>query len=67
MIKQDWGNSRWDFTKSQSNWHFDPSKKTHDYNEDYQEICTFDGDWKEAVNECLGRVVTSTWAITKQS
>ena len=58
MSNEDWGESRWEFTKSKSKWHFDPSTKS----KDYQEVCTFDGEWHEEVFECLGRVEPSTWA-----
>ena len=58
MSNENWGESRWEFTKSKSKWHFDPSTKS----KDYQEVCTFDGEWHEEVFECLGRVEPSTWA-----
>ena len=58
MKNENWGKSRWDFTKSQSKWHFKPDVKSVDY----KEVCTFKSDWQDAVNECLGRVETSTWA-----
>ena len=58
MEVENWGKSRWDFTKSQSKWHFNPDVKSVDY----KEVCTFKSDWQDAVNECLGRVETSTWA-----
>jgi len=56
---ENWNGSRWEFTKSQSEWHFDPSIEN---SKDYQEVCTFDGKWDFAVEKCLDRVVDSTWA-----
>ena len=58
MSNENWGESRWEFTKSKSKWHFDPSTKS----KDYQEVCTFEGEWHNEVFECLGRVEPSTWA-----
>jgi hypothetical protein len=60
---ENWNNSRWEFTKSKSTWHFD-SGKTDQL--DYQPVCTFKGDWDFAVEKCLDRVVDSTWASRNQ-
>lgn len=60
---ENWNNSRWEFTKSKSQWHFDPSRTD---TLDYQPVCTFSGDWDFAVEKCLDRVVTSTWASRNQ-
>ena len=57
--KQEWGESRWDFTKKQSNWHFDPTIVSTDYTS----ICTFNGEWQQEVAELIStKVETSTWA-----
>ena len=56
---ENWNGSRWEFTKSQSQWHFDPQLEG---GKDYQEVCTFSGEWDFAVQKCLDRVVDSTWA-----
>lgn len=55
---EEWNGSRWEFTKSQSHWHFDPQQIG---NKDYQDVCTFVGDWDSAIEKCLDRVVDSTW------
>lgn len=60
---ENWNNSRWEFTKSKSNWHFDPGKTN---TQDYQEVCTFDGEWDFAVERCLDRVLPATWASRNQ-
>ena len=46
---EDWGDSRWEFTKNQSQWHFDASIESIDY----QPVCTFAGDWTKEVEDCL--------------
>lgn len=55
---EEWNGSRWEFTKSQSHWHFDPQQEGV---KDYQDVCTFEGDWDSAIEKCLDRVVDSTW------
>mgnify|MGYP003977718863 FL=1 len=57
--QQEWGESRWDFTKEKSNWHFDPTIVSTDYTS----ICTFNGEWEQEVAELIStKVVPSTWA-----
>jgi len=56
---ENWNGSRWNYTRSQSNWHFDPSVTDQ---QDFQHVCTFEGDWNENVLQCLDRAVDSTWA-----
>lgn len=60
---ENWGDSRWEFTKAQSQWHFDALKEG---SQDYQNVCTFEGDWDDAVNQCLGRVLDSSWSSRNQ-
>lgn len=60
---QNWNGSRWEFTKSQSSWHFDPMKE--EYN-DFRHVCTFKGDWDFAVEKCLDRVVDAQWSSRNQ-
>ena len=60
---ENWQGSRWEFTKSKSTWHFDPSRTD---TLDYQPVCTFEGDWDFAVEKCLDRVVDATWASRNQ-
>lgn len=57
MSKEDWGDSRWEYTKSKSNWHFDATKETTDYTP----VCTFTGNWDNEIQECLGKVKPNTW------
>ena len=59
MNDEKWGDSRWEFTKSQSQWHFDEFEPGE---RDFQYIGTFQGDWSNEIDECLGRVKPNTWA-----
>lgn len=56
---QNWNGSRWQYTKSQSKWHFDTTRTD---TQDYQPICQFIGDWDYAVERCLKRAIDATWA-----
>jgi len=59
MNDEKWGDSRWEFTKAQSQWHFDEFEPGE---RDFQYIGTFQGDWSNEIDECLGRVKPNTWA-----
>jgi|TARA_B100000073_G_scaffold10959_1_gene9206 hypothetical protein len=59
MNDEKWGDSRWEFTKSQSQWHFDEFEPGE---RDFQYVGTFQGDWSNEIDECLGRVKPNTWA-----
>ena len=54
-----WNNSRWQSTKANSQWHFDTTRTD---TQDYQPICTFNGDWSFPVEKCLNRAMPATWA-----
>jgi hypothetical protein len=56
---ENWNGSRWQYTRNQSQWHFDPSITGV---QDFQHVCTFQGEWDQAVEDCLDRVVDATWA-----
>ena len=62
MNEETWGNSRWEFTKSKSNWHFDPTVESIDYTP----VCTFSGDWDQAVADCLPQALVSSWSNRNQ-
>ena len=59
MNDEKWGDSRWEFTKAQSQWHFDEFEPGE---RDFQYIGTFQGDWSNEIDECLGRVKPNSWA-----
>lgn len=59
---QNWGNSRWDFTKDLSKWHFDTQRPARLGHDSYTPICRFEGDFAEAIQFCNARTVTTSWA-----
>jgi len=56
---QQWNGSRWDYTKSRSKWHFDPTKTTE---QDYLEVCNFSGEWAEEVEKYSQLVKDADWS-----
>lgn len=58
---QDWEDSRWDYMKKQSSWHFDPMKPAYEGADSYYHICRFQADWTEAINTCMPQTRSSTW------
>jgi hypothetical protein len=59
---QDWQNSRWDYTKSKSEWHFDPKRPPLPGPDSFTHVCNFDFDFTEVIEQCMPRTVDSTWA-----
>lgn len=59
---ENWNGSRWEFTKAQSNWHFDTKRPAQLGKDSYTPICIFDADFTEAIEACMPRAKTSTWA-----
>lgn len=62
MDYEDWKDSRWEFTKSQSKWHFDPSRDPLPGRDSYTLVCRFNADFTDAVNACLPRAKVSSWS-----
>lgn len=58
---QKWGDSRWEYTKSQSAWHFDTSRPPNPGLDSYTHVCNFGGDLSKVVASCMGRTKPSTW------
>lgn len=58
---ENWGGSRWEFTKSQSSWHFDSKRAATLGKDSYTPICIFDTDFTDAINECTPKAKASTW------
>lgn len=58
---ENWGGSRWEFTKSQSSWHFDNKKPAALGKDSYTPICIFDTDFNDAITECIPKAKPSTW------
>jgi len=59
---ENWNNSRWEFTKSRSKWHFNSKKDTNLGLDSYTPVCRFDVDFTEAINLCTPRARVSTWS-----
>jgi hypothetical protein len=59
---QDWGNSRWEFTKQQSKWHFDTTRVPQPGVDSYTHVCRFDADFTAAIAECMPRTKASSWS-----
>jgi len=59
---EDWGGSRWEFTKSRSKWHFDKSKPPRIGHDSYTPVCRFVADFSDSIAQCLPRTTASTWA-----
>ena len=61
MEYQDWNDSRWDYMKSQSNWHFDTQRPATEGADSYYHICRFHADWTDAIVRCMPLTRGSTW------
>lgn len=64
---QDWGDSRWGFTKRQSLWHFDTKRPAEPGIDSYTHVCRFDADFSEAIAACLPKTKVSTWGSRNPS
>jgi hypothetical protein len=59
---QNWDNSRWEFTKQQSKWHFDTTRSAKLGTDSYTYVCKFKADFTDAINECMPRARPSSWS-----
>ena len=64
---QEWGDSRWEYTKKQSRWHFDTKRAPESGVDSYTHVCRFDTDFTEAIAACLPRTKASTWGSRNPS
>lgn len=58
---ENWNNSRWEFTKSQSKWHFDKRRKPELGHDSYTPVCNFETDFTDAISSCLSKAQVSSW------
>jgi len=58
---ENWGDSRWEFTKSRSRWHFDTKRLPEPGIDSYTHVCRFDADFTDAIRECMPRTKASSW------
>jgi len=67
MSEQEWNNSRWDFLKSKSNWHFDEKRLPEAGKDSYTYICNFNGDFTDVIAQCKERAVISSWSTRNKA
>lgn len=60
-VTENWGDSRWEFTKARSKWHFDTSKPAEPGLDSFTYVCHFDGDFTAAIAECMPNAAASSW------
>lgn len=58
---QEWGDSRWEYTKLQSSWHFDTKRPPQSGKDSYTHVCRFQADFSEAIAQCMPKTKPSTW------
>jgi hypothetical protein len=58
---QNWNDSRWDFMRTQSKWHFDTMRPPEPGRDSYTNVCRFLADWTDAIAECKPLTRSSTW------
>lgn len=58
---QNWNDSRWDFMRTQSKWHFDTMRPAEPGLDSYTNVCRFVADWTDAITECKPLTRPSTW------
>lgn len=63
---ENWNGSRWEFTKSQSTWHFNTTRPAELGKDSYTPVCIFDADFTDAIAACLPKAQPSTWATRNQ-
>ncbi|CAB5221244.1 hypothetical protein UFOVP247_117 [uncultured Caudovirales phage] len=61
MKVEDWGESRWEFTKNKSRWHFDTTRPPEHGKDSYTYVCNFKADFTDAIKACMPRTKSSTW------
>jgi hypothetical protein len=59
---QNWNDSRWDYMKAKSNWHFDTTRSPKDGKDSYTHVCRFIADWQSAIEQCIPKAKASTWS-----
>lgn len=58
---EEWGDSRWEYTKRQSRWHFDTKKPPQAGKDSYTHVCRFNADFTDAIKRCMPLTKKSTW------
>lgn len=58
----EWNDSRWESTKKQSRWHFDPQRPPEPGKDSYTYVGKFVADFREVIAECMPQAKPNTWA-----
>lgn len=58
---QEWNGSRWEFMKSQSNWHFDYMKQSLPGKDSFTYVCRFEYDFTDIVNKYIPIAHRCSW------
>jgi hypothetical protein len=59
---QEWNGSRWEYMKSQSNWHFDNSRMPESGKDSYTFVGNFKYNFKDIIERYIPKAQASTWA-----
>lgn len=57
-----WKDSRWDYTKQRSNWHFDTTRPPEHGTDSYTFVCNFNLDFTTAIKSCVPLAKPSSWS-----
>lgn len=60
---ENWNNSRWDYLKSLSNWHFDTKRPPEMGKDSYTHVCRFDADFTDAIIQCMPKTQKVNWGM----
>jgi len=63
--QESWGESRWEFTKNRSRWHFDTKKPPETGVDSYTHVCRFEGNFSDAIAEILPLTTPRNWSTRK--
>lgn len=59
---QNWNGSRWDFTKQQSNWHFDFMKPPEEGKDSFTFVGNFFYDYTDIISKLIPEAKPNTWS-----
>lgn len=64
---QNWGDSRWEYTKQQSAWHFDTKRPPREGLDSYTHVCRFQYDFSKEIEMCKPLTKKSSWGSRNPS
>jgi hypothetical protein len=65
--RSNWKDSRWDYTKQRSSWHFDTSRPPEHGTDSYTFVCNFNLDFTKAIEYCIPLSKPSSWSTQVMS